>query len=502
MARGHEYFHRVWLALCLIGNVIQIEEISSTYFKYGENVEVRIEYPERVYPPANVICFNFLEVINWTHVTVKDMERFPPEFGVIVYSAIHQEVSWKSVEEYVLNIRPDLKLKYALEFLNGKTIDVDLRNIILSPSFIFPKMLMHIESESDGLELKEYSYENFSSKVHVSPSIQSSELCFTFRMKQSIAQNMSLSKIELSRNYILNNFFYGVFLNQDIQERVSYIKVGYLNHDEHLNYGANKMIGSQLPQGACLAMTFKEIQVDRLKPPYESACRDYGKIREDGLISTRSDCVDDCMKDLSEENFGAVMPGIGIEIETDNGTMYFPFNTSNEGDHAMLRRVGRKINRIVSFCASKCKRPDCHSSYFIPDLISIVDFSLYNGIATYVLVFPSIFVTSKPIVSFLQVITDVFSTFSTWLGISTIDFISVVPLACNQFGKMEKTDVKVEDDDNSKRQNNLRGKKIRRDSYSARLAGMAERNKQMKDYKWYTNPDDSMYEQMMFYRKR
>lgn len=99
-----------------------------------------------------------------------------------------------------------------------------------------------------------------------------------------------------------------------------------------------------------------------LKPPYRSNCYDYTEYN----FTSRQDCIDTCMIELSRKHCNTLPLFTLMQTET---TANFKYKKRNA-------ECIYKFN-ILLYCEQKCYRKDCSADFFSAAILSEVgDFSL------------------------------------------------------------------------------------------------------------------------------
>lgn len=492
-----KYLRATWLLLCISGNLFQIISLCTLYFEYLESARVVIDYPPKVfYPPASVICFNFLETVNWTLATsAKYLQHFPPEILALIKEANETSQRWAHVTRAIRRIRMWEKNKLTLDLLASIRLGDKLRDLIVDPSQMFPKIIFINNDNTTRTKklLQTLTYNEWIHRLDLAMSIEAANVCFNFRINLTRfeSRKYAMDFYEVNRDVLMNGLIYTIYLSPIIsKDRFSSVKIGYLDHNESPRFGFTKKVNTHFTFGSCLSMTYREIEMNLLEPPYRSNCRNYSSERKSGKTRyDRARCINDCIRLTSMREFKAIIPGVSVALKDINNLaapkMYSPYI----GDNLDLVKM-EQMNNLTDLCTLNCKKADCHTKYFIPELTVAVRKSFFNAIATFVFSFPPLKVTLKANITFLEFLTDIFSTFSFWLGLNLLNLRDFCKKLVDGFKtKQENLKKRLKKRKHQDKVVPFSADVISRQRYSSRVENMRLRHED-KEWKWYINPDD------------
>ena len=157
-----------------------------------------------------------------------------------------------------------------------------------------------------------------------------------------------------------------------------------------------------------------KIIFDKLEPPYDSQCRDYGK-------GSRFDCLNDCYRDLYYQTLGCIPTKhslLTINLKKEFNYYYYKSikfcknQTNNENN----------LNQIIAKrCHKKCST-DCNDIYYENDYEIIHQYSP----GTYLFSFKASYYTKiiySPKTTFYSLIIDMANIWNLWNGISFLKLL-------------------------------------------------------------------------------
>ena len=176
-------------------------------------------------------------------------------------------------------------------------------------------------------------------------------------------------------------------------------------------------------------ITYDSFESRLLESPFASNCRHYDR---EGLNS-RSQCRHDCFKSHIIAKSGRT-PHDVKETETIPPNI----NVFEEDDLSSIESDQNKISLIQEHCHQQCHQRECHSVRFVHRVLK----EQANPAPTKTTVIgtaaprsPVIRTEEQPSIPFISFLTNLFSTFGFWLGLSVAGSLSAFKMVKIKFYK-------------------------------------------------------------------
>lgn len=472
--------HFIWLIVCLGGNVFQIIALCQSYFRYEVSSQVTIAFLEKFRVPGMAVCFSYIDVLNWSTVIQGHSDRyqrllalgnFPEELSNV--SSLPGKDEIRQLISHTKKLRVDSKGYLAFTLFNGLTVDQVFKmalepNVVLNFNRSYTQKTFHNRIPGE-----------FAQVVLIEKLMHSYRLCYNIQFKDS---NELTSLSEIFRDHVLNGMLYWFGFTDEIASRVSRIDIKYAPPGSLPRYGFAKDLFTDLNEPV-LAVTYRKITIDLLPPPFPTNCKSYYQFKGKGkrrvkYLSSRSECHEKCIYDLSLERYSGLSPGITIDPSFGEETMVAPSIET-------IIEYSRHFEKSEEICANKCSQLDCKDTHYIPQIYSQLK---ANGVklalASYVASDPPISVSTKRILDFTSFITDLASSFNFWLGVSL--------LSINKFFVDETAKFFAKKPGKITPQSN----EIRRISHMDRLI-LRNKNSKQFQWDWYIVPSDNRFKDFL-----
>ena len=181
--------------------------------------------------------------------------------------------------------------------------------------------------------------------------------------------------------------------------------------DYDMSLSQNDLTGS-----TSFAILIEKVHFDKLEPPYDTGCVDYGN-------TTLFDCLNNCYRDKYFIEFNCIPIDGGlytINIDSSSENVYCPktglVNVSN---------IYILSQKIKSECSKNCGTP-CSEVYYSSAFHEIHDNDLYTYYKFYLSASYYLKVKYWPKKLFYSLIIDLANTWSFWYGISLVQIIDIL----------------------------------------------------------------------------
>ena len=387
--------HAIWLFVCLLGNLIHLNEILENYFKYEISADVRILRNKTFEIPGMTFCFPKPVAINWSSMNNSLREQIFSNTGLDSNSILADCKKYENeTSESVLNSISSYASNRIGIFLLGlsKVFSVPVDMFPVTHKFI-PGIVENVLFTHFDTVTKKIHYERACG--HECSEQDSSFLDVTqyfmgymytcYKLQFKIGNGVIDTKQLMSRG--------GIWLTMNIEPWATKLEYGTCMPDDMLTMSSMRL--NINVNAKVIIITHTVFESNLQKAPYTTNCRNY---KEMGLISS-SDCYHSCIKTLGIINDNKL---------TENSNIY-------ENDSLPQS----DSENYSSYCISSCEQEDCHSIISVPKIQSIkpsnsnwtlIQFTLPEA--------PLTRIVYRPAVTFITFFTNSLSTFGFWLGVS------------------------------------------------------------------------------------
>lgn len=367
---------RCFSLICLLGFVLQLQQISELYFRYQTTSKSEFEIPEEDEYQTLIFCPRFAEVLDRTNHFDLGIRPTPPS-------------SLQDLEE-------DFKR-------------LTIKNILeLTPSEfnVVSDCLRREGNMSTLLQMTKAECEHF---FNISKSVNGGRICYTFmprnRTFYSIG-DVASSQEQTNTVYQIN------FLPSLGKAIVGFFISGYMCPGKEKDaldsriYQAKVLNTGNFNQSN-FAVYGESIEISRLPPPYDTRCTP-GHDRED--------CYENCLNN----KFQAInrIPWSGFHKTKMDMKMITSADLKNKS-------ISLFASRSFQTCHELCKRKtECHTTYSKTTVQEYVDKSFAYNLAIEVMVpaGPNMSVYSLPFLNPIEFLIQIGSCVGVWFGLSIISF--------------------------------------------------------------------------------
>ena len=419
-----------WMTLfyvtCLLMNVVHIYQICDQYFYYDVTTNIRIGFPEIVEFPSITLCAVLVSILKWEKIST-DLRRS-------LLQAANPELTNETHLSRLINdpslISPEVRnpedawdmMSYKL--YNGLVKEVSIGMVFnLTASFqeVFPVFtttgLAHNSFGSDKQKLTEdrlTSGSDFQFTID-STFIHDRHKCWTINIRPDLntINFNELQVLHIKPRRLLTSWL--SFVRSDI--RVFLHSKGYLIN----TLDDRTVVGSQ----SHILTSFESHESVLLEYPYKTNCRDYTKIG----FTSRKHCKEMCFKSKIIQRYKALVEDCHAFQSEDMFLLESEYPTNN-------RSI---VRHFIRMCKKDCEERDCRSvTYHTNDksfyqasnffrkkcLVLTQNTSLCFEYRKYSEQFicPAYnvitFTETQPAIPLVSFLTELFSTFGFWMGLS------------------------------------------------------------------------------------
>ena len=404
-----------WMTLfyltCSLMNVFHVYHICDQYFYYDVTTNIKVGFPEVVEFPSITLCPVLLSLLKWEKMS-SDLRRnllqvaLPELTNETLVSRLVNDPSLIGPEVFVY----DAWTPTSYNIYNRLIKEVSIGTIFnLTAPFeeVFPVFttigLTHNFFGSDEQKTKEELPTSGKFQFTIdSTFIHDRYKCWTLNIRSE------LNKIKFDE-------LQAIYVNP---RRLMISWYSYVKTEIHVYVHSKGFLINTIDDktivksGFGVETSFQSHESVLLEYPYKTNCRNYTKIG----FTSRKHCKEMCFKSKTIERYKALVED-SHAFESDN--MFF-----NRSQYPWTSRS--TVRFFIRQCMEDCKEIDCRSlTYHKEDTIYSRDlgyseqyiFMAYN-IVTFTKTQPAI-----PLVSFL---TELFSTFGFWMGLSVTGSLAFV----------------------------------------------------------------------------
>lgn len=399
-----------WFLVCFAANLYQIQQISSDFFNYQIVTTIDVKFPETFHVPAITFCFFEAEIVNWDK-----LEQVKPDVKEKL------NVSSLSDEEIIKKIKlMSFFVKKDYQGIMFQGLDIKTRTSLLYQFHdLFGQCAL---VEKDGATIK---FGNCSDFFDIVTYHESYYVCHSFNFK---TDNFTLRYLDSNRADVISGFLYFFRLTKKAVEIAAQGQIIYNENNMYNRFGYFRfMFISELSH--LITMNYDEYANFLLPPPYVTKCLSYIEAdikikRGDEEITDRGSCFESCLKNKSFHHLGSDVSFPPIYIFED--TIIKKPNLDVMTVYELTKNVSmvELKNKLSEECDNLCSSPNCDETLYVPVLRSSMEYPA-PAILTYAMQSPKIKTTCEAKLSFIVFLTNVFSTFGFWIGLSLFSIVDV-----------------------------------------------------------------------------
>lgn len=396
----------IWFLVCIAGNIYQITKISSGYLEYQIFSTINVNFPYSLEAPSMGICFYETQIAD-----LDMLESVNPSFKEDL------NISSLTNEEIIHELKHQgLVEKRKFQGIMFKGLDLKTRSQV---TYNFTDLFSHcLLVKPDGAR---QVFGNCSSLFDIVSYHFLYTNCYSFNLKT----DLTLEFLRSNRAETINGFLYYFMLTPLAVNITSEALFFYNTNNEYSRMGYFRYLFlSELEN--LISLSYEEFSNSLLPPPYVTRCINYTSDvqMQEYQITDRGSCYEACLKYKSSQILGSktLLPGIfvfGDTFENDTETEILDVLQL----YANETLIDMKDN-LSAECDKLCVSPSCQETFRVPTLRSSIEYAV-PCVLTYVLQSPKIDTTCDPKLSFVVFLTNIFSTFGFWIGLSLYSIIDI-----------------------------------------------------------------------------
>ena len=403
--------------------MLHVYQISDEYLKYDVTTDVQLVFPEILEKPTVTLCFSLFRAIKWDSLKPNEWNRFslPEHLKLILKNRTANPAEYEKATSVQLLNMVKLHLNY---FFNAKQIiemTLSLKEILLFLINIMTKTTAGQEKKKQqALYVSSWipKFVSTTDKVESTTFLMDHEKCFSLRVI-SAERYINFKKIHRSLYDGLIEMMF--FEHNPILKEV---KVFISDNNHELTHGSfsSETISLTSEASRSTRLSYDTYESRLLKYPFKTNCIEYPN------HMTSEKCHHRCLKQVALQKYNII-----------------PL-TCNAYENETFKRIPDQLNpkfrnysticlqksimaEMEIICDKKCEKRECNSVIHIPRLESqaATDGQVnYTVIALHSSKTPVIRTVSQPAIHLVTYLTNLFSTFGFWMGVSVLGTIETL----------------------------------------------------------------------------
>ena len=393
---------RIWAIACILGNVLQIIEVSNIFFSYSVVTVVDVDFPSKFRPPTISICFYTIDLVRWEMALTK----LPKLKDTLLQNGKLAD----NITNFVKKLSHEQKLEKSSAFSEQMSAP-DVFSLTLNKDDLFENCSL----------LNQTTYRTVNKPCtqlfKIRPFIRECYKCFSF----AIIGDPEYDYLSVMRVTGTNGFIFGIPLVTSVLSRLNQGQVFYSDSGTLPRHGFSCNIWVN-PLSQVFQLTFDNYMNTLLPTPYETNCVDYPQRAED-KFENKGHCYESCARNKSMGQFTSLFPG--PVIETFRTQKVRTIANMSLQDFIIVRKIEQECDLV-------CKADDCKQRITIPVLLNS-DKNSFNLFTGFLQQTPDIETTYDPKMGLVEFLTQVASTFGFWTGLSLFGGFELVEHAIEYF---------------------------------------------------------------------
>ena len=363
-------YSRVFLFICLLGFLLQLQQVSELYFRFTTTSKTEYRIPDVDYYQTVMFCPRSLDLIDRSRY--KEYGLLPPVDNINV----HHNLRRLTIKD-ILELTPP----------ESKTID----SCVVRQGKVSEPIVLNSKQCHEFFEVRK--------------SVVGERICYTFMPR--VPTNYSVGSVSSSQTH--TGYVYRIAVNRIIgQSRYAVFMTANNDHnspDDFFNsrayssttYNVNRL------EKARTAILGESIDIHRLPPPYNTRC-------------TSEYNGETCYEKCLTKKFAAIdrVSWSGFHEEKVNLTMITAADHENQ-------TLSHYIHETFDKCHLECKlKTECfiHFSRTTSQVFNCDSFTIASMLPS----LPHMSVYAVPCLNLVEYIVQVGSCFGIWFGLSIISF--------------------------------------------------------------------------------
>ena len=413
-----------WLLITFLLNMLHVYQISDEYLKYDVATDVQLVFPEILEKPTVTLCFSLFRAIKWDSLQPNEWNKFslPKHLELILRNRTVNPAEYEeAISKQFLQLVVSLHLNY---FFNAKQIiemTLSLENTLMSLITITVETIPGQEEKKQKTLYPYFWAPKFASttdKIKSTTFLMDQDKCFSLEFVPT-ERYINFKKIHRSRHDGLIDLM--LFKNNPVLKEV---KVFISDNNHELTHGSFSSetisLNSEIPKSTRLSYDTYESRL--LKYPFKTNCIEYPN------DMTSDKCHHRCLKQAALQKYNIIpLTCNAYENETFKRiAKEFHPKFRKPSSHWLERSI---MDQMEIICDKKCEKRECNSVIHVPRLESQAEADgqvNYTLIALHSSKTPVVRTVSQPAIHLVTYLTNLFSTFGFWMGVSVLGTIETL----------------------------------------------------------------------------
>ena len=378
--------------LAAIGLTIQLQAVTSTYFKYETKAETKISRDKVVPVPSVSLCWNFLDLINLEEVKKKSGKTFEPPFSKEEKDEIVSTVTVKNIFEWT---PPDMDITESCFIRNGNSFS--------------SKILVGKDCD------QEFRVDKFYHREFICYHFQVTNFT-TYSLYQTLYTSNKpgiFFEIDLKHDVFSKGSFYSPTVHSPRTSALFDISLSYYFHRT-----VNDSTGEHEPEK--IHNSFFTIDTIRLPPPYDTNCFASNITNTDKILS--------CLDEHSMKKLGKVSGSQIVRTPEEK----FILNSQE------LEKFGEELDSFLKVCRKSISQLACERYHTSTE--TQVSESDKLTLSVEWPKNPDFIIISYAKMSFLELVIYQMSSVGIWFGISFLSVSLFIVNKARQVIQMRRSD--------------------------------------------------------------
>ena len=407
---GLSHLSRLFLLSTFLLNILHVYQISDEYLKYDVTTDVQLIFPDILEKPTVTICFKLYRVVKWDSLKPEDWKTLSlnKNLELSIQNWTRDPESFETFSFKEKKITEPLNKHYNVQEIINMTLSLEeiLESaFVIRPEDLDGKLLRRIwlprYREAPGHE---------EAVLEVRTFLMNQEKCFSLRFVTS-KRFVNFKKIHRSlHDGLLEELL--MKPNPFLKE----VRVFVSDNQNQLTHGSYSSETISLSEGwKSTGMSYDTYKSSLLEHPYSTNCFEY----PDHMTSDK--CHHKCFKREAIEKV-RIIP-LACNAYENETFKRVPDKRTGVLENGLLWSYNEFLMDTEKFCNKKCDRRECHSVIHVPRLESHASTDGEANNAIIVLrssKTPVINTVSQPAINLVTYLTNVFSTFGFWMGVSVL----------------------------------------------------------------------------------
>ena len=375
----------IFCLTCVCGLLWQIVCISQLYFAYKVTTAIRIGIPETIYPTSFTLCTRFTDVV--------DYPRISKETG--------RDWKFSTTGPDIKRYQDEMTLKEIFEYTPA--IDTVVKRAIMRNGDSYERYDLNDAQVYEYFEATKYFYLE--------------HMCYRIRKKSAHPMPYSYYAVSpTSAGMIFEAYLNDTLIRSDLMKIMAHAADTFPYRSLKVAPVLWRQWDENKQTARYNAYEVYEIRLTSwlMPSPYESNCFDYRP-----EFKSDAQCLQECVKQKSMEQLDMVPFSIIVVDPAFAGN-------SNIVSVIDIQKpeIATQLLAIESNCSRyKCWRKQCTMVTTTTNVFALAaeEFSVKINVPSQ----PHITITTNASLSFVEYVTYVMSTISTWTGISIMSFMPV-----------------------------------------------------------------------------